>query len=442
MAKINSSLWTGQHPSDSEKQGGNFRRIAAVAGVIAAIAFAGFLTVLAFPPFEWSQPASDVMDAASKSNEAIDAALERDRDMSAAVRKLVTGDMQACNPGSRKSEEALRYCLTRTVDLTERENASLDKVLVASQAKLRTANRLLDKSSTASQDRWFAFFDQFKRLLKWLGPAIVGAILAAMLLIAAWLQPAIRSRFRVNATFSIFGAQVNIRDILSFHEEVGNRFMALDKDISLVYRVELAELDFDRIFANVKRRIDEAFKPGRDLNKIMHRATLFVPGFVGDELVQATNYFGYGITPTAGKIGRRFSARYGIIGRSWRLRHTLYNPHVTNEKFELVRFWGFTRVEAQEVHGDEAALIAFAVKADKDVDPLGIIYIEGYEAEAFGKPGAGELDENGLEPGDRQMEALWNGLSEKPEVKALVEALLELRGRLAWDSKVPQKAVD
>ena len=50
--------------------------------------------------------------------------------------------------------------------------------------------------------------------------------------------------------------------------------------------------------------------------------------------------------PSEDKAGRRWSVRYGIIGRTWRLDHSLTETDVSTEENLLVADWGMTIDEA------------------------------------------------------------------------------------------------
>jgi hypothetical protein len=184
---------------------------------------------------------------------------------------------------------------------------------------------------------------------------------------------------------------------------------------------------------------------------------LFVPDFSGDELVQATGYLGRGIDNLRHGAGRRFSVRYGMIGKAWRLRAGQYNPSVDNLANNLIRNFGLTRAEANQIaprlldkHKRKGSLMSFAIqysKDDHDADPLGIIFFEAYAADALvANQSAEKLNEialgnnEGMTNGDIWAEKIWTSISEVESVRKVTDTLVQLRKDFDWDTKIVKDA--
>jgi hypothetical protein len=78
------------------------------------------------------------------------------------------------------------------------------------------------------------------------------------------------------------------------------------------------------------------------------RCTIHVSDILfADDLYQLLNHY-----PRSGGsgVGRRFSVRYGIIGRAWRLnQHQGEGDARAESKEDLVRYWGMTQEEAEAI---------------------------------------------------------------------------------------------
>ena len=133
------------------------------------------------------------------------------------------------------------------------------------------------------------------------------------------------------------------------------------------------------------------------------RATVHVPDVVFKRfLYQLLDY-----DPSGGGRGRRFSYRYGIIGRSWRSRHSDFDNDaqqvlsgdrtlvvqsstekmgVEEEKIQaFIRGWSMTRSEAQQARRNRRSVLCVLLKVPKNgIDmPVGILYMDAEEENAF-----------------------------------------------------------
>jgi hypothetical protein len=115
------------------------------------------------------------------------------------------------------------------------------------------------------------------------------------------------------------------------------------------------------------------------------RGTVHVRDIVFPEyFYQIINYY-----PKAGGVGRRFSQRYGIIGRSWRLGESIGEGDAfegsKNEEEVLIKQWGMTREEVHSPSRSRPAYLSVLLKGvDDDTALLGVLFFDSTAAKAFG----------------------------------------------------------
>lgn len=123
-------------------------------------------------------------------------------------------------------------------------------------------------------------------------------------------------------------------------------------------------------------------KPIQGLRGTIHVNDVIFP----DYLYQLVDYY-----PAGGGAHRRFSQRYGIIGRSWRSKKS----HGTGDAFAgaggsvqaLVENWGMTEEEAH--HGQintRPACLSVVVRHQSI--PVGILFLDSLQQNAFGNDAA------------------------------------------------------
>jgi hypothetical protein len=111
------------------------------------------------------------------------------------------------------------------------------------------------------------------------------------------------------------------------------------------------------------------------------RSTIYVPDILFDEtLYQLLDY--YPPTQDSGKRGRIFSARYGMIGRSWRLEQSDVNGTVSTNPEDLVRSWAMTRKEAKEAALERKSFACILLKNASD-ECLGVFYMDSLPERVF-----------------------------------------------------------
>lgn len=101
-----------------------------------------------------------------------------------------------------------------------------------------------------------------------------------------------------------------------------------------------------------------------------------------ETLYQLVDYYPRG-DPQAGVRGRRWSTRFGIIGRAWRLGQHQAEGEVPTDPDQLIRSWGMTREEALRAgHGRQS--FACIVLWDKEGTAVGMLYLDAVTRNAFG----------------------------------------------------------
>lgn len=111
------------------------------------------------------------------------------------------------------------------------------------------------------------------------------------------------------------------------------------------------------------------------------RATIHVRDIVfRDYLYQLVDYY-----PLGGGAHRRFSQRYGIIGRSWRSGKS----HGTGNAFgelasteTLIEQWGMTRDETHGILNTRPSCLSVLLRVDSV--PVGLLYVDSTARDAFG----------------------------------------------------------
>ncbi len=195
-------------------------------------------------------------------------------------------------------------------------------------------------------------------------------------------------------------------------QEEGRRIKATLEETFTGFRKEV-ESEFDRqveihdVARLCARVAEELIEPCRKDQKEPYRCTVYVPDIVfSDVLYRLLDYY-----PGGDGKGSIYSARFGIIGRSWRLSEPLHEQIVPGDRKLLIKEWGMT---GEEAAGQEAkSFVAFPLRQGPASPAAGLLYVESSE-EAF-------------DPDPRTR------LEGQPSVEALTEAVAgvmrEMRGR-------------
>jgi hypothetical protein len=108
------------------------------------------------------------------------------------------------------------------------------------------------------------------------------------------------------------------------------------------------------------------------------RATVHIQDVLYDDsLYQLVDYY-----PSGGGVGRRFSIRFGMLGRTWRLRKSRYYRKEISLA-DLVEIWGMTHEQAERAAVGRKSFMA-VILTDASNSPVGVLYVDGVPEDAFG----------------------------------------------------------
>jgi hypothetical protein len=114
------------------------------------------------------------------------------------------------------------------------------------------------------------------------------------------------------------------------------------------------------------------------------RATIHIRDpLVGDALHQLINYLADDSADAHG-IHRRWSIRFGILGRSWRLQKNRYEPTVPKDEEQLIVEWGMTAEQAREAGKGRQSFLCRVLRAP-DAQPAPVPVASPSREEAPGK---------------------------------------------------------
>lgn len=395
------------------------------------------------------EPASSLLKATDTLERRLTVAIDNSRPVAAALLAIRADIDRIERSPSTPPTAAENLRLVQSLDRLEadlwRQNQSNGQALLALRAGVRTQRDALETSVTdhgAWPDRMFAAARDFST---WTGPTLFFTLLLVLLVLLLLTNPGVREFIGRSGTLSIWGLTLTLQDIGALRSNVNAWVKRLDRDIRKIYDKNLADTDIRDAFHEVKGGLGEIFKSlGVDLGTIRHRANLFVPGFAGDELIQATGYLGAKMDLDQEGIGRRFSARYGMVGKCWRLRKPLYNPAVNNTNDALVRDWGLTQTEADQQGGaPDKSLLGLPIVDKADADPVGVIYLEGtgtgvLRAKDLAKSPmfvAAPADAGKYARDEDYAELIMKEALKLPAMASLVRELKALQSKLEWDKK-------
>jgi len=110
------------------------------------------------------------------------------------------------------------------------------------------------------------------------------------------------------------------------------------------------------------------------------RCTIHVRDILfSDSLLQLLDYY-----PNGQGAMRRFSIRYGAIGRTWRLKtHFQTGLAHTISELDLIEKWGMTEEESKKDSRNKPSYLCVMIKNSVD-QPIAIIYLDSKKEKAFG----------------------------------------------------------
>lgn len=154
--------------------------------------------------------------------------------------------------------------------------------------------------------------------------------------------------------------------------------------------------EFDRLAyaEDVRNRLGAAITRGLAGHQMPHghgyRATVHVrDALYGDALYQLVDYW-----PGGGGAGRRFSTRFGILGRAWRLEESQYEDEVPTAPEDLISQWGMSREQAEVAARGRRSFVCVMLRHHSSL--VGILYLDAMVGHAFPENIVRRLDESPL----------------------------------------------
>ena len=186
--------------------------------------------------------------------------------------------------------------------------------------------------------------------------------------------------------------EISVEAADAVRKELRRSFGELIADARVEYERMADVQNLDRLLASVVE--DEIIGKVSGLSRSDIRATLHVRDIIFKEfLYQLVDYY-----PKGGGAHRRFSQRYGIIGRSWRSgkSHGTGNAFGNAESEEaLVEQWGMTQSETHGVLQNKHSCLSVVLRAGGTES--GILYLDSSKENAFGKDAAAQTFARSLE---------------------------------------------
>ncbi|MBS3652462.1 hypothetical protein KEU06_28145 [Pseudaminobacter sp. 19-2017] len=196
--------------------------------------------------------------------------------------------------------------------------------------------------------------------------------------------------------------EISVEAADAVRKELRKSFRELIEDARVEYERMAEVQNLDRLLASV---VEDVIFASR-LSRSDIRATLHVRDIVFKEfLYQLVDYY-----PKGGGAHRRFSQRYGIIGRSWRSgkSHGTGNAFGKVESEEaLIEHWGMTHSETHGVLQNKHSCLSIVLRAGGTES--GILYLDSSKENTFGE--------------DKRAQAFARELETRPSVIALAEAV-------------------
>jgi hypothetical protein len=224
------------------------------------------------------------------------------------------------------------------------------------------------------------------KIITWPVFALITIIFLGTSLTASHRISSLFSGFR---SFKLFGAEVE------FSSEGARQLSISSQDAFSQFRRQ-AHDEFARQVRNneLRAKLELLFakveQPSNDiihacLSKADFRCTIHVADVLFEKtLYQLVDYYP---RQRSGGAGRRFSIRYGIIGRSWRMRRHDGEGAASADADDLVERWGMTQEEAQRGTRHRPSYVC-VILTDQFGVPTGILYMDSKEANAFGDKSA------------------------------------------------------
>lgn len=173
-------------------------------------------------------------------------------------------------------------------------------------------------------------------------------------------------------------------------DQISAHFRASIDELVNNARIEYDRMsELTRVYEHLESAITVALRnrlktDGLDDRPAGLRGTVHVKDIVFREyLYQLVDYY-----PSPSGAGRRFSQRYGIIGRSWRLGRSLGEGDAISSLKgpveALVEQWGMLRKEAHAQSRARPSYLSIILRGDDNDFPVGIFFVDATEENAFG----------------------------------------------------------
>jgi hypothetical protein len=222
--------------------------------------------------------------------------------------------------------------------------------------------------------------DGVRRLVTWPMAFLVAFMITASSGALRYLPWAL-SRFR---SVKLFGSEI------TFTEE-GAKLLATSADEAFRLYKQEADVEIARQVEahNVSSLVRQVFKspdshaPVKSVTeKSGFRATVHITDVLFQEtLYQLIDYF-----PTKSHgAARRFSIRYGILGRCWRLAEHQGGANVATTDRALITEFGMTAEEIESKSRRKPAYLCVLLRQKSSGLPIAVLYMDSEESGAFGK---------------------------------------------------------
>jgi hypothetical protein len=180
--------------------------------------------------------------------------------------------------------------------------------------------------------------------------------------------------------------ELNLEALRERGEQTGEAFDDLVLRADKEYQVAASQQELGRHLTTVMRDAlpSVLLKNKLNANPPEVRSTIYVPDIVfKDYLYQLTDYFPD--RDVGGPAGRRFSQRFGIIGRAWRLGTSMGRGNAVDAIGDLIERWGMTYEEANKSRSraNPADLCIILRNQDEGI-PIGLLFIDSSQKDAFG----------------------------------------------------------
>lgn len=153
------------------------------------------------------------------------------------------------------------------------------------------------------------------------------------------------------------------------------------------------DLEFDRLAyaEGVKSRLESTVLQALsddDRGAAGFRATVHIEdALLRNALYQLVSYW-----PSGGGAGRRFSVRFGMLGRTWRLGRSLYAADVPVGEDALILEWGMTRAHATTAAAGRRSFVS--VLLHHEGQAVGILFMDAVPDHAFSDAVVQNIDQH------------------------------------------------